>query len=115
MVDQQSQRTNKSQNNRAKATLQSIVILFLKSPAGCQKWSRGSPQTKEHTLDNPGTPQCHAPHGLTVPRHTQHAPVDQDKGNSDTRSDNSGIAHSVALPFSPESVPLPAAPQPDWR
>ena len=64
------------------ATLQSTVTLFLKSPAGCQRWSRGSPQTKEHTLGNPGTPQCHAPHGLTVPRHTQHAPVDRDKGNS---------------------------------
>ena len=44
---------------------------------GCQKWSRGSPQTEEHMLSNPGTPQCHVPHGSTVPQHTQRAPVDQ--------------------------------------
>ena len=68
---------------RVTVTLQLTVILFLKSPAGCQRWSRGSPQTKEHTLGNLGTPQCHAPHGLTVPRHTQHVPVDGDNGNSD--------------------------------
>lgn len=58
-----------------------VIILFLKSPVGCQKWSHGSPQTEEHTLSNPGTPQCHVPHGSTVPQRTQHAPVGQDKGN----------------------------------
>ena len=51
---------------------------------GCQKWSRGSPQTKEHMLGNPGTPQYHVPHGSTVPQRTQRAPVGQDKGNNGT-------------------------------
>ena len=61
-----------------------VIILFLKSPVGCQKWSHGSPQTEEHMLGNPGTPQYHVPRGSTVPQRTQHAPVGQDKGNNGT-------------------------------